>query len=228
MGGCPSRRSFQFEPTCSPPTRHADQPESSSVGALDASRLLHDGRDARNVVPSPDGRDEGQEPEVRAPGLCEPDQSKQHNLHASRDQEEEAGQSICLLGGVRGVRIKDELHLQDGRQESKGQGQDGLLQSSGGVSPNPDTGPQSGACRMGAKGASSSEIPTSSRLEDMFAQLIPTMSAQSSQVGNALGQMGHVLQELSTGQAFLLQTLQDTAINQQGCIKRRWIRRLQP
>ena len=96
-------------------------PESSSVGALDASRLLHDGRDARNVVPSPDGRDEGQEPEVRAPGLCEPDQSKQHNLHASRDQEEEAGQSICLLGGVRGVRIKDELHLQDGRQESKGQ-----------------------------------------------------------------------------------------------------------
>jgi hypothetical protein len=62
----------------------------------------------------------------------------------------------------------------------------------------------------------------------MFAQLITTMSAQSSQVGNALGQMGHVLQELSTGQAFLLQTLQDTAINQQGCIKRRWIRRLQP
>ena len=65
---------------------------------------------AQVLAASPDGRDEGQEPEVRAPGLCEPDQSKQDNLHASRDQEEEAGQSICLLGGVRGVRIKDELH----------------------------------------------------------------------------------------------------------------------
>lgn len=44
-----------------------------------------------------------------------------------------------VVCGVCGSRMS---YTQDGRQESKGQGQDGLLQSSGGVSPNPDTGPQ--------------------------------------------------------------------------------------